>query len=593
MGNLKVATKLIISFTIVAVLALVIAVFNIYNMINLSQIAEQDQATQAAQAEELARSALEKQRQVTMPLNYMVEFSIAYGNVRSATRDIGRVRGVEETQRRVNLLTNNMNTCIQMFRNYLATFEGNVYDEDEYRAVREVYEALLGYWQICLDKLIPAGMADDEATVLEAIFTDLAPTGFIIRDRIEFLTGLKLQQTEDWVADASFEIAKKDHLTFGMIVNTALLTVIFAICALLSLYLSRAIGTPIRKLTDIAADLAEGHIEIDFATDTQGVGGRTNNEIVLLTRVFRNLADSLKAKAEVALAIANGDLTVEVPLQSKRDALGNSLMKMRHSLYSTIKDLQRLAKDVRAEATALEQANQAIVDNTSRSADQLREISDSAHSLHSQTQQNAEDAKNAATLTKSASDVSNQGKEKMGRMVGTMDAITKSSSDIKSIIKVIDDIAFQTNLLALNAAVEAARAGQHGKGFAVVAEEVRNLAARSAKAAKETATLIEESIRQVEQGSRGISETSESLNGITEQVEQISKIVSTISTESARQAEHLGTMTATVGQVTTLANANLQSVNDVTAVISAVSGTVQSLEALFGYFKANQDGTVT
>jgi len=354
---------------------------------------------------------------------------------------------------------------------------------------------------------------------------------------------------------------------------------------LYSWFTASGIVTPLRKITKAATELADGNLEIDVAV-------KTKDETAMLAAEFLELAHSLKGKTEVALAIARGDLTVWVPLSSDEDRLGKCLVRMRYSLYDSIKGLKGLAESISVEATSLAQVNQTLLDNSTHSSEQLKDISESIRSLHTQTEQNAGSARNAENLTKSAMDGSNDGREKMGRMVQAMETITKGSDEIKKIIRVIDDIAFQTNLLALNAAVEAARAGQHGKGFAVVAEEVRNLAARSAKAAKETADLIEESIRQVGLGSGVAHETSTSLNVITDQVEQINKIVSTISEESDHQAKHLGGMTDTVGQVSAGADATMHSISNVTEVIASINKTAGELEEIVIHFKANPGGQV-
>ena len=350
-------------------------------------------------------------------------------------------------------------------------------------------------------------------------------------------------------------------------------------------WLVRAVVVPIRKMANAAEEMANGNLDVDLRVDT-------NDETAILATAFEHLTASLKAKTEVALAIAQGDLTVWVPLRSEHDVLGSSLIRMRYSLYDSIKGLSGLAKTVYEEAASLSQINQILVANSTQSSEQLKDVTESIRSIHTQTVQNAESAKEAGSLTKSAQDGSNDGREKMGRMVQAMEAITKSSGEIKNIIRVIDDIAFQTNLLALNAAVEAARAGQHGKGFAVVAEEVRNLASRSAKAASETAGLIEESIRHVGLGSNVASETSDSLNVITDQVEQINKIVSAISEESDRQTQRLGGITGTIGQVSATADANTQSVSKVSDVVSLIEQTARGLDAIIQHFKSNPDGKV-
>jgi len=348
---------------------------------------------------------------------------------------------------------------------------------------------------------------------------------------------------------------------------------------------AQAIVSPIRKMTKAAQDLSNGLLDVELDV-------RSKDETAMLASAFRDLAESLQAKTNVALAIADGDLTVWVPLRSEHDALGISLIRMRYSLYDSIKGLTELAKTVHEEIKKLVSVNQVLVDNTTNSTGQLKEIADTIRSLHTQTVQNAGQARQAEDLTKLARDGSNDGTQKMGRMVQSMDGITKSAGEIKNIIRVIDDIAFQTNLLALNAAVEAARAGQHGKGFAVVAEEVRNLASRSSQAASETAGLIEESIRQVGQGGTVAQETSASLKGIVDHVEQINQIVSAISNESDRQSSHLGEMTNTVNQVTSLADRNMHSVAEVSEVVDLIDQTIQKLDIIIEYFKSNPDGNV-
>jgi methyl-accepting chemotaxis protein len=351
------------------------------------------------------------------------------------------------------------------------------------------------------------------------------------------------------------------------------------------IFIVSTIVAPIRKMATAAEELADGNLDVDLHVTTK-------DETATLATAFLHLSESLKAKTDVALAIAKGDLTVWVPLRSDNDRLGKCLVRMRYRLFDSIKGLRGLAEEVTDEAENLTKVNQTLVDNSTRSAEQLKDIAALISSLHTQTEKNAGNARSAESLTKTAMSGSNDGREKMGRMVNAMETITKGSDEIKKIIRVIDDIAFQTNLLALNAAVEAARAGQHGKGFAVVAEEVRNLASRSAKAAGETAALIEESIRQVELGSGVAHETSDSLNAITDQVEQISQIVSSISGESENQAKQLGEMTNTIGQVSAGADATMHSVSDVTNVIASVNNTAGGLDDIIKHFKANPGGEV-
>ncbi|MDR0522802.1 MAG: methyl-accepting chemotaxis protein [Planctomycetaceae bacterium] len=367
------------------------------------------------------------------------------------------------------------------------------------------------------------------------------------------------------------------------IVITVIGLLIFS--AVLWVMVSKITG-PIRQMTVAAKALSSGALEIRLDV-------RTKDELQILAEAFNSVATELKAKTDVAVQIANGDLTTWVPLASPHDTLGIAFIEMRYAFYDSLKDLTSLARAISNEGDQLTVMNERLVANSVESSSQLRDVSQSIDGLNTQTKMNADESRNAEKFVVQATDGSAAGQQKMQKMTDAMTEITKSSQEIKNIIRVIDDIAFQTNLLALNAAVEAARAGAHGKGFAVVAEEVRNLAARSAKAAQETAALIEESIRQVETGSTVATETSAALNAIMLQVQQVSSIVSKISHESDTQAQRLNEVNLSVSQVAQTAEQNSQTVSDSAAAVAQLSVMAQKLDTITKHFHTNDAGKVT
>ena len=215
----------------------------------------------------------------------------------------------------------------------------------------------------------------------------------------------------------------------------------------------------------------------------------------------------------------------------------------------------------------------------------MEEISASMGEMSSQTRQNAENAGQADNLSTEAKVAAERGSEQMSEMVRAMGEINAAGQNISKIIKVIDEIAFQTNLLALNAAVEAARAGQHGKGFAVVAEEVRNLAARSAKAAQETSELIEGSVEKTAKGTQVANRTAEVLDGIVGGITKASDLIKEISVASTEQTQGIAEVTGGLDQIDRVTQQNTAAAEESAAAAETLSSQAMQLQQMLSQFK--------
>jgi methyl-accepting chemotaxis protein len=225
-----------------------------------------------------------------------------------------------------------------------------------------------------------------------------------------------------------------------------------------------------------------------------------------------------------------------------------------------------------------------VSNGAAHQASSLEEISSSMNEITSQTRHNAENASQANRLAMDAKSLAEHGNTQMHQMVSAMKNINESSRNISRIIKVIDEIAFQTNLLALNAAVEAARAGKHGKGFAVVAEEVRNLAARSAKAAKETSEMIESSVRRVEEGAGIADKTAQALNEIVTAASKLTDLVNEIAAASNEQAQGVTQILAGLGQVDQVTQQNTAHAEQSAAAAQELSSQARALQEQVSLF---------
>jgi len=236
----------------------------------------------------------------------------------------------------------------------------------------------------------------------------------------------------------------------------------------LSLIISRAISNPINKVVVAANKLAKGDMDISFDIESKDETGK-------LIAAFKALVESTKEQAYIVERIADGDLTVDVPIRSEKDLLGKKLSEMVRNINDLIMSIASAAEQVSAGAKQISDSSMALSQGATEQASSIEELTASIEEVSSKTKVNDDNANKANDLAEKAKDYATTGNTHMQEMLKAMDEINEASNNVNKIIKVIDDIAFQTNILALNAAVEAARAGQHGKGFAVVAEEVRSL----------------------------------------------------------------------------------------------------------------------
>lgn len=328
----------------------------------------------------------------------------------------------------------------------------------------------------------------------------------------------------------------------------------------------------------------KGNLNVSVNGDYKGDNAKIKDT---LNRFLSRLRTLIEDITNVLSEIGQGDLDIQLAEEYKGAfaSFNQSIGSILESLNNIMTGINSSADQVAAGTKQVSDGSQEISQGATEQASSIEELTTTTTEIAEQTKQNAENANRANELTLEVKTNAARGSEQMKSMQQAMAEINESSANISRIIKVIDDIAFQTNILALNAAVEAARAGVHGKGFAVVAEEVRNLAAKSADAAKQTTDLIEGSIKKAEVGTKIADETATALAGIVGGVDKVAELVGSIASASNEQASAITQVNNGIEQMSQVVQTNSATSEEQAAAAEELSSQAEMLKNMVGQFR--------
>jgi methyl-accepting chemotaxis protein len=309
--------------------------------------------------------------------------------------------------------------------------------------------------------------------------------------------------------------------------------------------------------------------------------------VVMALLVARSITSPLRHAVKVAQVVASGVLNsrIRVRYPDEPDQLLRALQEMNGSLQRIVGEVRSGADTIATATSEIARGNDDLSMRTERQASALQQTAAAMEQLTSTVRQNSDSARQANQLVQTAAQVAQRGGRAVGEVVQTMQSINASSRKVVEIISVIDGIAFQTNILALNAAVEAARAGEQGRGFAVVASEVRNLAQRSAEAAKEIKGLINDSVQQVEAGSTLVARAGSTMDEVVQSVERITGIMAEISAASAEQISGLEQINTAITEMDSTTQQNAALVEEAAAAASSLRTEAHKQAQIVGVFQ--------
>ncbi|MBD5532180.1 MAG: HAMP domain-containing protein [Lachnospiraceae bacterium] len=478
---------------------------------------------------------------------------------------------MKEQENEISAYYTDMRTNLDKFESVMNAFSKEI--QSEYQDVEDALESWIANMSNEIS-MVESGKQDQAA---EDLMSNGGPLASAARTELEQLTGLLHEESEESESRTASTLVIMEWILIGAAAVAVIIAILYAAA------LIKNITIPVKKLVEAASKLAKGDVDVDCAKIN-------NDDLGALMDEFAEMVKETKTQAQIADMVAKGDLTIQVNPRGDKDLLGTALYRLVKDNNEILGNIKESTMQVTVGSEQVASASQSLAQGATEQASALQQVTASMDEIAERTKQNASQASQADELAHSVRAMAISGNDQMKSMISAMNDINESSETISKVIKTIDDIAFQTNILALNAAVEAARAGVHGKGFAVVAEEVRNLAAKSASAAGETASMIEDSIHKVNNGTKIAEGTAQALDEIVVSIEKVVNLISTIATASNDQATAVSQVDQAIGQVSQVVQTNSATSQQCAAASEELSNQAAMLRSMMANYKLNSSG---
>ena len=573
-NDIKIGTRILIGFLIVIFIAGIIGGVGIYSLqhVNTSYRSSYEDGVDALDLMEKISSSFQRSR--------MNIYGLVLADT-SLDKDfyLERVRSHENT----------MNEGIATYQNILS-----VYDSDEIRDILDHLDNLI----VSVEKY--STLRDNFVSTLGRGAKYRMEAYNELKDGELHSAALEVDEAINNIINYEKEFAHSEIdrnvslATSASIIMLAVLGVGIITAIIIALYISRSISKRIASLIEVSDKISSGDLSATIEIES-------NDEISILARSFQNMANNLIAIINDITygldAMSSGDFTVSSKVQEPYVGdyvpLMEAMYKMITRISETIRHINLAAEQVAAGSEQLSSGAQALASGAAEQASSVEELTASAERIAEQADENSVVVTAASKSVDQAGVGVRAGNEHMNQLAQAMTDISSTSNQIANITKVIEDIAFQTNILALNAAIEAARAGNAGKGFAVVADEVRNLAAKSAEAAQQTATLIQSSVVAVEKGAEITSETAQILRDVGTSMAEVTDSFAKIEESIAEQTTAIEQTKDGLSQISAVVQTNAATAEENSAASEEISAQAAALRVEIEKFKILGGATKT